>query len=304
MRRLSIAGDPARRAWLVRASLLAVAAGTGASARAATPAQRIVSIGGALTEMVFAIGAEPKLVGIDTTSLYPEAVRKLPNVGYARALSAEGVLALAPTQVIATEDAGPPAVLRQIGAAGVPVAILSANHRFEGVLERLQRVGELTSRVPQAAALAQQLREDWARAQAAVAARAAGRTTAQAAPRVLFVLSHSPSQVMVAGAGTSAEAMIEYAGAVNALSGFKGYKPLTPEAVIAARPDVILATDQGLQAAGGAAGMLRLPGLAQTPAGRPQRIVALEATWLLGFGPRLPAALQQLDAAIAAALKA
>ena len=304
MRRLSIACDPARRAWLIRASLLAAAAGTGASARAAVPAQRIVSIGGALTEMVFAIGAEPKLVGIDTTSLYPEAVRKLPNVGYARALSAEGVLALAPTQVIATEDAGPPAVLRQIGAAGVPVAILSANHRFEGVLERLQRVGELTSRVPQAAALAQQLREDWARAQAAVAARAAGRTNAQAAPRVLFVLSHSPSQVMVAGAGTSAEAMIEYAGAVNALSGFKGYKPLTPEAVIAARPDVILATDQGLQAAGGAAGMLKLPGLAQTPAGRPQRIVALEATWLLGFGPRLPAALQQLNAAIAAALKA
>ena len=268
------------------------------------PVQRIVSIGGALTEMVFAIGAEPKLVGIDTTSLYPEAVRKLPNVGYARALSAEGVLALAPTQVIATEDAGPPAVLRQIGAAGVPVAILSANHRFEGVLERLQRVGELTSRVPQAAALGRQLREDWARAQAAVAARAAGRTNTQAAARVLFVLSHSPSQVMVAGTGTSAEAMIEYAGAVNALSGFKGYKPLTPEAVIAARPDVILATDQGLQAAGGAAGMLRLPGLAQTPAGRPQRIVALEATWLLGFGPRLPAALQQLDAAIAAALKA
>ena len=299
-----MACDPARRAWLIRASLLAAAAGPGASAHAAAPAQRIVSIGSALTEMVFAIGAEPKLVGIDTTSLYPEAVRKLPNVGYARALSAEGVLALAPTQVIATEDAGPPAVLRQIGAAGVPVAILSANHRFEGVLERLQRVGELTARVPQAAALAQQLREDWARAQAAVAARAAGRTNTQAAARVLFVLSHSPSQVMVAGAGTSAEAMIEYAGAVNALSGFKGYKPLTPEAVIAARPDLILATDQGLQAAGGAAGMLRLPGLAQTPAGRPQRIVALEATWLLGFGPRLPAALQQLDAAIAAALKA
>lgn len=303
MRRLTVPCDSARRTWLIQASVLAAAAGTAASARAA-PAQRIVSIGGALTEMVFAIGAEPSLVGIDTTSLYPEGVRKLPNVGYARALSAEGVLALAPTQVIATEDAGPPAVLRQIGAAGVPVAILSANHRFEGVLERLQRVGELTSRVLQATAMALQLREDWARAQAAVATRAAGRPGARAAPRVLFVLSHSPSQVMVAGAGTSAEAMIEYAGAVNALAGFKGYKPLTPEAVIAARPDLILATDQGLQAAGGAAGLLKLPGLAQTPAGRPQRIVALEATWLLGFGPRLPAALQQLDAHFAAALKA
>lgn len=303
MRRLNEPCDSARRTWLIQASVLAAAAGTAASARAA-PAQRIVSIGGALTEMVFAIGAEPSLVGIDTTSLYPEGVRKLPNVGYARALSAEGVLALAPTQVIATEDAGPPAVLRQIGAAGVPVAILSANHRFEGVLERLQQVGKLTSRVAQAAALALQLREDWARAQASVATRAAGRPGARAAPRALFVLSHSPSQVMVAGAGTSAEAMIEYAGATNALSGFKGYKPLTPEAVIAARPDLILATDQGLQAAGGAAGLLKLPGLAQTPAGRPQRIVALEATWLLGFGPRLPAALRQLDAHFAAALKA
>jgi iron complex transport system substrate-binding protein len=109
---------------------------------------------------------------------------------------------------------------------------------------------------------------------------------------------------MVAGNDTNAKAMIEYAGGVNALTGFSGFKPLTPEAVIAAAPDVVLGTEQGLKAAGGPEGLLKLPGLADTPAGRSQRVVALEAMLLLGFGPRLPLAVRQLDAAFAAVVRA
>ena len=123
-------------------------------------------------------------------------------------------------------------------------------------------------------------------------------------PKVLFVLSHAAAQVMVGGDGPSAQAMIEYAGAANALTGVAGYKPLTPEAAIAAAPDLLLLTDQGLQAAGGIDGFLRLPGLAETPAGRARRVVSMEAMLLLGFGPRLPLALKQLDEACAAAWRA
>jgi iron complex transport system substrate-binding protein len=264
----------------------------------AANARRIVSIGGALTEIVFALQAHADLVGVDTTSLYPDAAQNLHSVGYARSLSVEGVLALAPTQVIATEDAGPPAVLRQLSASGISVSVLAANHRFEGLTERIKRVGELTGRLAQATAIRQALQQEWARVRAQVAQR-----TIKSA-RVLFVLAHTPNQVMVAGTETGAQAMLDYVGAINAINGFTGYKPLTPEAVIAAQPDIVLLTDQGLKAGGGVDGILKLPGLEQTAAGRNHRFISLEAMFLLGFGPRLPAAVSALDAAIGKAMRA
>ncbi|MDN2712763.1 helical backbone metal receptor [Janthinobacterium sp. SUN118] len=263
--------------------------------------RRIVSVGGALTEIVYALDAQAELVGVDTTSLYPASAQKLPQVGYARTLSSEGVLSLAPTQLIATEEAGPQTVLRQVRDAGVPVAVLNANNRFEGLLERVKQVGQITGRIEPAARLAHSLRQQWDGAVARVQQR-------QHAPvRVLFILAHAPNQVMVGGRETGADAMLAYAGAVNVMGGhggFAGYKPLTPEAVIAARPDIVLVTDQGLKASGGVDGILKLPGLAQTPAGRRHRIVSLEAMLLLGFGPRMPQALAELDAAFAQAMAA
>jgi iron complex transport system substrate-binding protein len=254
--------------------------------------RRIVSVGGALTEIVYALQANADLVGVDTTSLYPEAAQQLPSVGYARSLSVEGVLALAPTQVIATEDAGPPAVLRQLSASGIALTVLAAHHRFEGLMDRVKRVGELTGRTAQATVMQQSLQQEWLQARAKVAQRATKSV------RVLFVLAHTPNQIMVAGSDTSAQAMLDYVGATNAISGSRGYKPMTPEAVIAAQPDVVLLTDQGLKAAGGEQSILTLPGMQQTAAGRNRRLISLEAMFLLGFGPRLPAAVCALDAAI------
>jgi iron complex transport system substrate-binding protein len=268
-----------------------------ASSVAPAAARRLVCVGGALTEIVFALQAQADLVGVDTTSVYPESATKLPSVGYARTLSVEGVMALKPTQLIATEDAGPPAVMRQLAAAGIPVAVLEANHRMEGVLARIKRVGELTGREAQAANMQQALQQEWARVQGQVSLRK-GKPV-----RVLFVLAHAPNQIMVAGSETAAHAMLTYAGAVNAVQGFNGYKPLTPEAVIAAQADVVLLTDMGLKAAGGADGILSLPGMAQTPAGHRHRIVSLDAMFLLGFGPRLPAAVSALGLALDQAMR-
>ncbi|MEG2029471.1 MAG: helical backbone metal receptor [Janthinobacterium sp.] len=308
MRRM-IAASVARRIALKKMGAGALALATpmqvlAAVTDAAKPqakARRIVSVGGALTEIVYALEAQGELVGVDTTSLYPAVARQLPQVGYARTLSAEGVLSLAPTQLIATEEAGPQAVLRQVREAGVPVAVLSANNQFEGLLERVKQVGRITGRADPAARLAQSLQQQWRGALAKVQQR-------QHAPvRVLFILAHAPNQVMVGGRETGADAMLAYAGAVNVMGGqggFAGYKPLTPEAVIAAQPDIVLVTDQGLKASGGVDGILTLPGLAQTPAGRKQRIVSQEAMLLLGFGPRMPLALAELDAAFAKAMAA
>ncbi|MFT3735579.1 MAG: hemin ABC transporter substrate-binding protein [Rhodocyclaceae bacterium] len=288
-----------RRRVLQQLALLASAGALpGLHAASATGRQRLVSVGGGLTEIVYLLDASADLVGVDTTSLYPAIAQKLPNVGYARSLSAEGILALTPTHLLASEEAGPPAVLQQVRAAGIPVSVLTSNHRFEGLLERIKRVGEITGRAQQATQHSQRLQQEWNTTTAAITARK--RTP----PKVLFVLAHSPNQIMVSGQGTGADAMIAYAGGKNAISGFDGYKPLTPEAAIAAQPDLILLTDQGLTASGGVDSILRLPGLANTPAGQARRVISQDAVFMLGFGPRLPAAVRALDAAFSKALSA
>jgi len=246
---------------------------------------RMVSVGGAVTETVYALGAQSQLAGVDTTSLFPVDATRLPQVGYARTLSAEGVLALKPQLLLASGEAGPPQVLDQLKRAGVRIEVLDEHYRFDGVLARTARIGQLCGREREAAQLVARLQQDWA---------ARPKPPAGSAPRVLFVLAHAGGQLRVAGQGTGADAMITLAGARNAFAGVQGYKPLTAEAALQAAPDVILCTDQGVEAQGGADGLLKAPGLALTPAGRARRVVGMEALLLLGFGPRLPQAVAEL----------
>lgn len=255
---------------------------------AAQPARRLVSLSGALTEMVYLLGAESLLVGTDTTSLFPEAAQKTAKVGYVRQLSAEGLLSLRPDAVIGTHEAGPAVVLDQIRQAGVRVSLVPARHDWAEVQAKLALVGRETGREAQARALQARLDAEWAAVQQQVA-RAARR------PRALFILSHSGSP-MVSGRGTAADALIAMAGGVNAVGEFQGYRPLTAEAMAAAAPEVLINTTQGLEALGGEAAFWRRPELALTPAFARKALAVLEANQLLGFGPRLPDAVRELHA--------
>lgn len=273
-----------KRRHLMLAGLL-TGVGPGLAAAQAPGQPRVVSVGGAVTETLFALGAQGQLVGVDTTSLYPVEATRLPQVGYARTLSTEGLLALRPALLLASAEAGPPQVLAQLRQAGVRVEVLDEQHRFEGVLARTQRLGQLCGREREAAQLVARLQQDWA---------IRPRPPSGPAPRVLFVLAHGGGQLRVAGEGTAADAMLQLAGARNALAGLQGYKPLTAEAALQAAPELILCTDQGLQVQGGVDGLLKAPGLALTPAGRAGRVASMEAMLLLGFGPRLPQAVAEL----------
>ncbi|MCU0949716.1 MAG: ABC transporter substrate-binding protein [Burkholderiaceae bacterium] len=250
-------------------------------------APRVVSVGGALTEIVYALGAESLLVGSDTTSVYPPAARQMPKVGYARSLSAEGVLSLRPTVLLATAEAGPPAAIAQLASAGVRVLRAQAGHGFDALAANVQQVGDALQRAAEAQRLNAKLRDQWRDLRAALRVPAAP-------PRVLFVLSHVATNVQVSGDGTSAATMIALAGAANALSGFSGYRPLTAEAAVKAAPDLILTTAQGAEAVGGIDRLLAQPGLPLTPAGRARRVLALDALYLLGGGPRLPQAVAEV----------
>lgn len=266
-------------------------------ASAASPAQRVVSIGGAVTEIIYALQGQQSLVGVDTTSNFPLAARQLASVGYARSLSLEGILALAPTLILASEDAGPTNVIQQLQASGIQFEIIAAHHRYESLVERVTRVAQLLGKVKEGEQVLKRLASDWQQVNASIAS---ARQASHAAPKLMFILAHAPNQIMIAGKDTSAQAMLDYVGAHNCFGSVHGYKPLTPEALLAAQPDIILTTDQGLKANGGMDALLQRPGFAQTPAGRHKRVISMEAMALLGFGPRLPQALRELHQAITA----
>ncbi|MBN8889538.1 MAG: hypothetical protein BGP12_20085 [Rhodospirillales bacterium 70-18] len=267
-----------RRRALLLAPLLAAAAAP----------ERVLTLGGAVTEAVFALGAADRLVGTDLTSRYPEAAAALPKTGYLRALGAEGVLSLRPSLVLASADAGPPAALRQVAAAGVRIVTLPEAHAPTAALDRIAAIAAALHRDP--SPLLARLRADLAQVQADIA-------TLPARPRVLFLLSAGRGAPLAAGADTAADAMLRLAGARNAIAGH-AYRPISAEAVLLAAPELIVTTDDTLAGLGDAGALLALPGLAATPAGRGRRVAAFDALYLLGFGPRLAGALRHLALAV------
>lgn len=248
---------------------------------------RIVSIGGSVTEIVYALGAGSRLVAVDQTSLHPPEAQDLPDVGYLRALSAEPILSLAPDLVLVEADAGPPEVLTQLESAGVIVARMPDQPDIVGVQAKILAVAAALGLEDKGAELASQVSEDHARVIAQV-----GKVQTQ--PRVMFVLSAGRGAPLVAGEGTSAESIISLAGGRNAISGFPDYRPLSPEAGVAASPDVILVTYRTMRLLGGVEGLISLPGIVGTPAADSRRIVSIDGLLLLGFGPRTPEAIATL----------
>lgn len=242
---------------------------------------RVVTLGGAITEVVFELGRGEQVVGVDVTSTWPEEVGQLPRVGYYRKLSAEGILALRPDHILVLEDAGPAQVLEQIEGAGVTIHRLPSRESLEVVPERIEKIGELLGESDEARGLIAEVEQDMERVRAR-----REEVADEDRPKVLFIYARGANVLMVAGEGTSAEAMLEAAGAQNAVTGFEGFKPLTPEAVIAAKPEYIVAPSAGAESIGGIEGVLGLPGVAQTPAGEQRRVVTVDDARLLGFGPR------------------
>lgn len=278
---------PISRRRLLASALAAGVPLAGQAQLAASPLPRLITIDGSITEVVYALGAEAQLVGTDTTSLYPKAAQRTPKVGYMRQLSAEGVLSLKPDAVISTTEAGPPVVLDQLRRAGVKVELVKTEHTWNDVRAKVGAVGRAARREAAARELQARLDAEWEQVTRQVAAQR------KAKPRVLFILSHGPTP-QVAGLETAADSVIRYAGGLNPLSGFKGYRPMTAEAMAEAAPDFILTTDLGIQALGGLEKFWQRPELTLTPAYRQRAVVILDALMLLSFGPRLPQAVREV----------
>lgn len=252
-----------------------------------------MTVGGAITETVFALGLGQNVVGVDTSSVFPPEATRLPKVGYQRTLSAEGVLALRPSRVLVAEEAGPPHALGQLRSAGIPVETIAGPSSIAGARSKILTIARLLQVEARGAQLASQL--DAEAAKAREIALPPGQK-----PRVLFLYSRSAGTPLVAGSETSVAAMIDLAGAENAASALQGFKPYSAEALVAARPDVLLLTDRGAASLGGAAGVRSLPGLASLVGEQAPPLITIDDLLLLGFGPRTGQALAELRTKLAA----
>ena len=268
------------RAFLAPFILLALALASGAAQAEA----RIVSLGSDVTEIVFALGHGKQIVAVDDTSTWPAATAKLPKLGYLRSLAPEPILAQRPTVILAGEAAGPDAVLRQAERAGVQIIRVPEGHSAAGLAAKIRTIAAALNAKPEGERLA-----------AATLARLSPPPASANPPRMLLVLATAPGRVLAAGSGTAGDAFIRMVGGTNAFLA-EGYKPLSAEAALAARPEVILVPSHVAGIMGGLAALTRDPVLSRTPAVRNSHIIVVDSLAAMNFGPRLPEAIAALRA--------
>ncbi|AWM03271.1 heme/hemin ABC transporter substrate-binding protein [Bradyrhizobium amphicarpaeae] len=262
---------------------------------AVTDFDRTVSIGGAITEIIYALGLENRLVGIDTTSLYPAAaLHDKPNVGYMRQISAEGVLGLNPTLILAIQGSGPRETMDILETAKVPLVLVPDTFSEDGLIEKIRLVGHAMGVDARAACLSAAVGADLAQLRAL-------RARVTRPLRVMFVMSLQNGRALVAGHKTAADEIIRLAGAANAIDDFDGYKIISDEAIAAARPDVALSIERGKDSLPADA-IFAHPGFALTPVAANKSFITMDGLYLLGFGPRTAAAARDLSVELYPAL--
>lgn len=247
---------------------------------------RIAAIGGSITEIVYALGEEGHLVARDSTSRYPAAAMALPDVGYMRQLSAEGVLSVNPSGILALHGSGPREAVDVLKKSSVPFIDVPEHYNHDGILEKIRIVGKALGVHAKAEALV---------AETDAKLKAAEEQTAsiKERKRILFVLSIQGGKILAAGSDTAGDGIIKLAGAVNAVEGFSGYKAMSDEAIVTARPDVILA----MKNAGPPIAedeLFAIPSITSTPAGEGRKLILMDGSYLLGFGPRTASAIHDL----------
>lgn len=243
-------------------------------------AQRIVSLNGTITEALFALGGGPRVVGRDLSSYYPKEVMRLPSVGYQHRLNAEGILRLRPTLVIGTSDVRPRTVLQQIRATGVPVLLLKQPQHPTQSQTILRKLGRILSHEKQAQALIHSMQQAMKKL-----AKQKQRHLRGSKLRVMFLYVRGSRARYVMGRGNAITGMLSLVGAENAVH-FRGAKPISAEAFVASRPQVIIAFSKGVASIGGLKALKKLPGLQLTPAGQKDRYIVMDDLYLGGFGPR------------------
>jgi iron complex transport system substrate-binding protein len=246
--------------------------------------ERIVSLNGAISEILCQLGQEEHIVATDITSNFPASLEEKPKVGHNRNISAEGVLAQSPDLIIGMQNELDGRVLDQIKSGGAKVLLFQQDYTIEGVKSLAADLRDSLKLDQDLGALNKLIEEPLKELKPFIDK-----------PKVVFIYARGAGTLMVGGKNTSVDKMITLAGAQNAFNEFDGYKPLTAEAMAKADPDALLLFNSGLQSLEGTPGLMEIPGVSQTKAAHRGAFIAMEGQYLAGFGPRLGKAAKELN---------
>lgn len=249
--------------------------------------KRIITLGGAITETVAALGFEKHIVAVDVTSEYPVNITKLPKVSKSRSVSAEGLMAFRPDLVIAPAGAVPYGVIQSLKGAGIRFVAVQQEYSVKGALNFIRSIGEALDSKLKAEKVALEVENKVNNVLQIV-------HNSKLQPKVLFIYARGAGTMTVAGKGSNMDAIIGLAGGRNAIKEFNQYKTYSTEALVHANPDVLLMFDFGMDSLGGKAGVLEMPGVLFTNAGKTKKIVPIDGPLMINFSTRLDQAILSL----------
>ncbi len=246
------------------------------SASESEEVKKIVSLNGAITETISALGGEAEIVGVDVTSTFPETVKTTAtDLGHVRGITIEPVVALQPSLILATEKDINPELQGKFNDSGIETKLLTQTYSVQGAKDLINEIAGILGK------------KDTKTLTDKIDADIAQIKTFETKPKVLFIYARGAGTLQVAGEKTPFEEIIKIAGGENAGKGFEDFKPLTPEALVQGNPDVLLLFTSGIGSLGGVEGLLAVPGIAQTNAGKNKAVIALDGGLLSNFGPRV-----------------
>ena len=249
-------------------------------------AQRVVALANGSAEIIASLGYLNILVGRDIASTSKE-LKGVPIATAGHQVVAEKILELNPDVVLIDNTTGPATAIDVIKRAGIKVTLIDEAWTLTDIAKKIVAIGEVIGAQNAAVQLVQKLNS---------ALQASGK--AHPDVRIAFLYLRGGSAIyLLGGQGSGADSLLKHLGAIDVgAQKFKQpFSPITSEALIAADPEIILVMSKGLESVGGIDGLISLPGISQTPAGKNRAVIAVDDSLLLSFGPRTPDLLRQLS---------
>ena len=242
---------------------------------------RIVVAGGSITEIIYFLNSEEKIVALDVTSNYPEKAKELPSIGYVRNLSAEGILSMNPSIVFGEDDMGPPGVIKQLRDINIDLRIIPEEKTIDGILDKIYCIASIIDKVPNAESkINSTLIPDILTIEKRLS------TSTLIPKRVMFIFSIKGNKIIVAGSGTSGNGFIKMTGSENIFGTIEGWKSVSQEAVIKENPDYIIMSQRDLHNSETIKSISENPIFKNIKASKEGNFIFDDAMAMLGYGPR------------------
>jgi len=251
---------------------------------------KVIALANGSAEIIDSLGLKSILIGRDIASTEP-ALESIPVVTSGHQVVPEKIIALEPDLVIIDSSVGPSQAVATLQSAGIKVVQIEEVWTVAGISKKVVEVASLLGVTATGRKLATLIDSTIDSASQKV----------MGSPRVLFLYLRGGNSIyLVGGAGSGADSLLQSIGAIDvgASADSQAFTPLTAESLLAMKPDVILVMTKGLASVGGVNGLIELPGVAQTPAGKNSRIISVDDSLLLSFGARTPSLLTKLADAL------